>query len=538
MLQRRRMHLGFEQLEGRVTPSLSVSASAGNLTLSGTPNATPAQQLLIQRTAGNTYQVTDGTANAGSYIITGYLRLNLTSYNTHIVVNLNNNSANPFAGSMYFNLGFGAKNPTQNDITIEAGTAGGSVGKINGSISFQGGSGQETVDINGDQFTPLTSTLNIGGSVSFTGNTQTGLMGNVLNIGDGAQVGTDVIATQANVSVGVFSATSGTSIGRNLSVNDASSGVAALLDITGRVGGNVGFTGSALNDSFTITGATGIIGGSVSANMGSSDNSAFPGGDFVSLDTGASVGGGFTVNGGSGSNVVNIGSTVRGSLNVTLGGGDNTVQLQDFASSTQGTVGGNATINVGNGNDTINLNGIIGGFATVYTGNGNNTIRTSANGFLGRIGSNATFSLGNGTNALTLASPGAGIPVVNGILTINGGTGTENITLSGDVNGSVAFNMSNGTNTVSVTGAVTGSSFRYTGGSGNDTVTLGGTLAVNAATFTMGTGKDRLDLSGASGSVGTLSIYFNGIYPNGSTYVPYNPATLNVGTFFINQIPS
>lgn len=549
MQAKRRARLLMEQLERRDCPSLSFSYSLGSLTISGSPRfagtggTAAQQQLSIVRTAGTIYTITDtnGT-NSGSlsFSITRNLQLNMTSYqNANITINLNNNAAtNPLGGNITLNLGRGNTNPADS-VTIEGGATTGQAGKINGSVTIQGGSGEETINIGGTD--PANPTLlTVGGSVSFSNSFQTGFLGNTFNVNDGTRVGVDVLATQAStVAVGSLAPTNGTTIGRNLTINDSNASAGAFVDIAASILGNVSLTGTNVGDFFTISSTAAVIGGSVSATFGGGSNN-------VSVDTGATILGSFTINAGAGSNAVNISApaaatnTIGGSVSITLGGGNNTVATESIVGGSPSRIGGNMTVNVGGGSNAISLVGTIAGSATVTTGAGSNTISTTdtPNNLAGTISNNLTLNLGNGTNVVTLgtsALPGS----IGGSLTVNGGTGTETLSIAAPINGSAFFNMNNGTNSVTVTGTVNGSTFNYTGGTVSDSLVIdNGTNNPYNLTVTFKAGTRSLQLGPAAGNDGTtfsgnISIDFG----TGTGTKAYTNNASSSGSFTINNYP-
>ena len=103
----------------------------------------------------------------------------------------------------------------------------------------------------------------------------------------------------------------------------------------------------------------------------------------------------------------------------TAGSGDDTITIANG-----GKISG-SSLDLTNGNNTLNVasGGNVSALTTITTGNGTNKITIDKNATASKL---ATINLGNGTNTLDLSVSG-----VSTGLTVSGGSGTDNINLSG-----------------------------------------------------------------------------------------------------------
>jgi fibronectin-binding autotransporter adhesin len=479
MQRRQRFRPLVERLESRDCPSLTTMYNAGTLTLSGVPTAVPGEQLLIQRVSGTNYDVRDqapepftgtGGLDIGTFNITHDLHLNFTSFRADININLNGGT---FPGSIFVNLGAGNKDSflpglvTPHPVSVYGGTG----SAVNGSISFQQGSGQEIFavgQIGFDTTSPATESVAVYGSVTATGSMASGFTGNSLFIGPASVVYGTVTGTQMNqVSVGAFLAPDGR-VGGNLLINDSGSAIGADVTILGVIGGSVTVNGTNAGDTValfdpTAPGTPGTIGGNLSALLGNGTN-------FVTMDTGTAVGGSVTVMGGNGAN------TISGNL---LSG------TPGFA----GTVGKSMTIGFGNGNNTIALgsSNAIGGGLNVTVGGGNNAI-TLAN----QVAALASLSLGNGTNSVDVT----GVMYSSFYVTAGNGTNTFTLDPGGQILGStLSYRGGSGSNTVQIlNGAANPFALNVTFVGGTRTIELGAGISLGSATLDFGTGPGTKNL--------------------------------------------
>ncbi len=155
----------------------------------------------------------------------------------------------------------------------------------------------------------------------------------------------------------------------------------------------------------------------------------------------------------------------------TAGSGDDTITIANG-----GKLSGDK-LELTNGNNTLNIasGGNVSALTTITTGNGTNKITIDKNATASSL---ATINLGNGTNTLDLSVSGA----TNGV-TVSGGSGTDNINLSG-TNGKIAtlnaganstnINLNTSDNTITTINANDkGSTINIASGSGTITTIEG-----------------------------------------------------------------
>ncbi len=232
-------------------------------------------------------------------------------------------------------------------------------------------------------------------------------MGKDLMINSGA--GDDLIST-------IFS---GGTIPGNVTITQGNS---IFLD-TVFIGGNVQINSGSENvpgtyDLFDVT-----VGGDLRITSGNEV-------DVISLSSLTSIGGDALFNigeGGTGAGIIIDDLSFIGRNLTVLGGSDDELITLD------GTVGGNAFFNLGGAffsNDLI-LDGTIAGSLSLISGIADDNI-TIGLADAATIGGNVFFNLGDGRNVATFG--GSMNPVtIGGIVSYNGGVGTDELTLSSDV---------------------------------------------------------------------------------------------------------
>lgn len=407
-------------LEDRLTPALSVIYHAGNLTVTGTPTAGEDKALLIQRTAGTDYNVSEvvgaTTIDYGTFRVTGDVKLQFRHYNTEIKVNLADagNAAGTLPGNLLIDLGLGDVGPTvSNFVSIygEAATA----STIAGSLILRNGNGRETVFVGtngGVDATPV----NIGGDLRWTARTagDPNFIGDTLTIAGsggatlfGSRVARHVLLNQVDgVSVGTFSFPDAKVAGHVI-VNNQNSPTPTNVNIVGSVNGDVVVVGT---------------------------NTSIPGaglGDFVRVEDNAVVNGNLVASLGDNLNLVQVGAqgVVHGSLTMVGGSGDDDFEFQ-------GSIDGSMSLVLGDGNNSMafDATSVVSGNLSVVTGNGadtlNGTIAFALGGFLGTVHGDVSLDLGNGDNSFTLGDGVNG--VVNGKnLNYRGGSGVDTLVIFG-----------------------------------------------------------------------------------------------------------
>ncbi len=213
----------------------------------------------------------------------------------------------------------------------------------------------------------------------------------------------------------------------NLSVADAGTTHALVVDIDGSVGKSVSVTGTNLDDSFTLStvgAGTGIIGGTLSVNLGSSTG---PTGDVIDLGANTTVNGNTTLTsaGGPVGGLYTVDGTITANLSVNMGVSGPAASAQDnlLTFGSTAVVYGNMQVTAGNGdNDLTGFMGTVYGQLSITMGNGNDSISVT-NAPAGTF----YLNLGNGNNSVTLTPAAAS----NWTINFNFGTGSNSLTLAG-----------------------------------------------------------------------------------------------------------
>ncbi len=461
MKKHNRFRPSLEILEERWCPTLKTVFSQGTLSLSGTPTGSGTGQALLVIRNGTNYQVLDGAnvttltggTNIGTFALTKDLHLNLMSYRENIFVDLNGGT---FPGSIYLSLGQGVTGGSLLSVSVFGnGTA---ADHVNGSVYVQQGSGQEVFNVGQATPTslmPATTAVTVGGNVTFSGASQTGFLGNAINIAPGSVVSGNLNASAAaQVTIGEFSFVGG-SVSGNVMVSNANQPILSNLVIIGQVGGNVNFMGSNNGDTVSLFNTPagpphGSVGGSMTLIMGTGAGPILP--SLVNMDTGTFVGGSLTILAGNGGTQVSLSGTIGGNLSVTAGNGANAVDL------------GN------NGGAFFNLPGplTVGGTVNLNLGAGGNAVEF----FTGTtVGKSVTMTMGNGTNTFTLD---AGAQVLGRTLSFTGGTVHDTVMINNAIANVFALNVlfKNGIRELDIAAGTSLDSAYINFGTGSGTKTL------------------------------------------------------------------
>lgn len=294
----RRIRLALEELEKRDCPALTISVVPGTLLIQGTPTG----PLAITEPAPGKIQVTDNSRNLGTYSANGNLIVNLARFPSSVGVDL---MGNRFGGNVLLNLGLGGP-PGSDTVSVADGTVG-------GSLTILSGSGEENLEL-GETVGGVTAPLTVGGPVSVTGRAagNNSTPGDVLTLFSGSTL-SGTLSTAFIDTLELFGNVAG-----NLYATDPGSYHSLTVGIFGSVGKNVAVTGSSLDDSFTLEAPTGLIGGNLSVNLGSSTG---PIGDNIDLEALTVVNGNATLTsaGGPVGGLYTIDGTVNGNLSVNMG---------------------------------------------------------------------------------------------------------------------------------------------------------------------------------------------------------------------------
>ncbi len=314
----------------------------------------------------------------------------------------------------------------------------------------------------------------------------------------------DKITFQANVAGG------NKAFPGNLLINSGNG--ADLIDLSGRVSGNVTLLTGLGNDTVTSTSEDVSVGGNLtwsdptgvntfnlnSLNYTIGNNlTLFGVGNFSMGQSNILKVGGFasltaTQTSANPMSVLFDGAAVSIGKSLQLTGGT----LNDsFSVTSELTVGNMLWANLGNGDNVVNLSPAAGGGGIggnfFYTGGGGKDV--VGFGVNSSVAGNTQLSLGEGINAFIDSSTS----LYSGDLSIQGGNDTNTTVVSGLVSGNVNIDLGNGdSNTTTVTGSV-GGTFRYRLGNGSLGVlnllpTVAQTLSVD---ILFGTGDSTFTLS-------------------------------------------
>jgi hypothetical protein len=382
-----RSFLCLEPLENRACPSVLVTFSGGNLTVTGDNLG---DTITAKLTATDTVQVTAQSGggpvtNLGTFAVTGTLRINGGNAKDTISLDLNGNTLD---GSVYINSGNGGDAININNSSATPGAVGGLVSILSGP-----GGDQVTLD---SSFNPL----RFGGNVLVN----TGLGSNGLAVDAGASIAGSLIATDTEVvtfgssaSAGsiVINAAPGGALANNFTFSPLST-VTSNVSVIGGSGSDTILMDSTVNGSMQIVfgnganivtfGGTGSVGGTLTYNGGG-------GGTFLSMLDGFSASGNVSLSLGNGANGYDLAHTFTVGGNMTLNGGNGSDMVGDFS----GTVDGNLAVNLGNGTNTFTFVGTVNGTKLTYTGgSGNDTVEVDGTNFFA-----LSVSMGSGSNTFT-----------------------------------------------------------------------------------------------------------------------------------------
>ena len=463
-------------VSGDISGANKILTGSGANTITLSDGAKLKDNLMVDFSNANDSKNSTLTMNAsGSISVTA-------SKNTTISVSGANTGADPKAKIDTLKAGTGETtiNFTDNAKikTINANDASGSTITVSGTGTIENISGSDTKDI-----------IKISG----TGST-------ITNLNAGAS-GTDITfsgnATVANLNV----SKSGSEI--NITNTDTTTGATITkLNTTGEgkhtitVDNKVtiaGFEAGNGDDSITVK-----SGGTISA---SSLN--FSGGtNTLDLQSGASIVNLETIQMGDGTNTINIkdGATASKLKAINLGNGTNTLDI-----GVSGDTSNGITVTGGSGTDTIKVSGTNGKIKTLVAGANETKINLDNNGSIETINANdasgSTISVsGSGTiNEIVGKNKADNITLSQGItvITYTGGTGDDNINLSGATITTLDTNTGNTTISGDTANQGTVSELKTTSGD-NHTITVSNATIKK---YTAGQKDDTLIVSGG-GKIG------------------------------------
>ena len=131
-------------------------------------------------------------------------------------------------------------------------------------------------------------------------------------------------------------------------------------------------------------------------------------------------------------------------------------------------------IDLQNGNNHLLVGDSAASGASInYIGGTGNDTLTFGNSLAANSG-NLSAILGNGINSVSISNQ-AGVTIGSGSfgssITLDGGSGTDQVTVGNQAGGTLTFRLGDGSNSVSV-GTASSATFAYVGGSGPDSLSL------------------------------------------------------------------
>ena len=501
--------------------SLAPTLIGGNLSL--------IQGALTITAGGNTTLVLDddGDATSGTAMLTSTTFTGLAMIAAGIT----------YSGLSNLDLALGNNGNALTVVSTAAGT----------SYAITGGTGGDTINVQSTNATgPVAITTGSGTNVvniASTTNTLAGILGQISITG----TGTDTLNLND----------SGSSANRTINITSTQigiTGVAAVLYTTidtlnitlgsGTITGTINSTAVGTNTTL-ITGSGNNL---ITINGTSTANTTVitgTGNDTIIVNA---IGGPTTVNAGTGTNSVTVGtaahllSGIAAALTITGGGTDtitlddssdvaatiSTLSATDFSMTTPATgditFGGDTTLSVlnvnlgsagitltitgtpvtatttvgtGNGADTVTIQGT-NGVTILNTAGGNDTVHVQA------IGAALTINTGAGTNGVTVASSANKLDGIQGLLTVNGG-GTDTLAFN-DSGASTAVTATLTSSTLAglnmaVAGAVYSgiTTFNLDLGTGGTTLSIASTNAATTTNINATSGNDNITLVADSG---------------------------------------
>jgi hypothetical protein len=497
-------------------------------------------------TFSDTYTITSNTVSRpffGGLTYSGLAGLTLNAETGNNTININSTA---FGTPVTINDDAGS-----DTVNLSDGVQANGLDNLPGPVTVNGG-GSDVVNLN-DQSATFSDTYTItSNAVSrpfFGGLTYSGLAGltlnaetgnNTININSTASgtpvtINDDAGSDTVNVGNGDLNAVAGAvtvngSGGTALvNVNDQSNASVNSYAVTSSTVGRAGFAGLTYNGiaGLTINGGTAAdtyslnstaSGTPVTANGGASN-------DTFKLTAGNldSLAGAVTVNGGGGSNTVNVNDQTNTGTQTYVVTDSTVTRGPTFGGLTYGTVQ-TLVLNGGSGADIYNIQGTASGTATTVKGGAasdtfdvGSTINTldailGALTIKGNGGTNVLqlFDQGNAvgqtfTLSPTLITRSGGVSITYGTmisLGIQAGTGNDSMTVNAAPTITTTVDLGGGTNTLQGPNATN----TWTIGSANHG-TLGTNLTFsNAQNLTGGTGADTFKFSGAGAKIsGSLS---------------------------------
>jgi hypothetical protein len=304
--------------------------------------------------------------------------------------------------------------------------------------------------------------------------------------------------------------TAAATVGQNITftANDGSN----TLDVNGTVNGGITMTGGKDTDLVNLDGSVGsavqlrLDDGTNTVNVTGQLDSLLSitggsGNDVVTVDGGATIEGNLSFRPSTGINVMTVEGTINADVFYTASTGD------DTATFAAGSFVEEIFGKLGHGTNELLIAGTVEEDVDVVGGKNADTFTLGA---AVNIGQHVDFNLGNGANVFTGSTPsGMTVGSIGGRLEIDGGSGTDDISLGGfTVTKKVDIDLDDGANTVTIpvvlAGGVgaeivgfTAKKIIYLGGDGVDTIEIESNLAtVGPGSFKLGESDDVFTYTG------------------------------------------
>lgn len=443
MSSHRRAPWALELLEDRACPSIALSFSSGNLSISGTPLGA----LKITGQGASNFKVTDGTVNYGTYSnITGNVTVTLARATSDVEIDLRGST---IGGSVTIDLGLG--HPITNtdpawstDVYDSLATAALGAGTIRGSLTMKNGNGRERFDVGGLWSTGPTYTdlpVTVRGNLTVNAKVNT-LGSDVLQVGRGTNVRGAIITTEVDqVTVGNQGSpvTTLTAVSGPVSVSTSQASLGTTAVFQGRFASSITVNALAPTpnfNSFTLEPEAQFqdttVAGAVNVMLGQAQQ-----GNVFSILDGANgevthVGGNVTLTSQSGAASLPDFYFLQGSIDGLPGSNNLTVNLAAVGSQVildaTALVLGNFAVNGGtsNGDNTVTVTGTVNNNLSITLGNGDNQ------GFISQtVGGTITWNSGSGADALTITADGVTT------LSANFGAGDDTFTYAPATGGAI-----------------------------------------------------------------------------------------------------
>lgn len=451
----RGMMNSLELLESRIAPAiLTPVVTKGVLFIQHDPNSVTAEDLTVEQTGPDTFEVSDSVAGTdfGAFIGVKGINVQLGTVGADFELRT---SSDGLAGGLTMTAAGGA-----NDILLN--TIAGS-GKIGGAVKITGGSGADSVVVTGGIALAAPMTFDGGGDAD-TFEPSNAFLAKKLTL-----------KAVENITVQGFQPVV---IGGLLVVNqDAAAPVTFVLSNVAAITGKLTYCGSATQpDNVTLNGQ---VTGSTLLMLFGGPNTVSSAGQF-----GAAV----KINGGSGVDSVTFKTT---SLAQFIPPGD-----PDPGPFITANVAGALSMKLGDGTNTVLLDG--GSFfakgITLTGGTGTDTVTFAK--FMAT--KNVSLKLGDGTNTLGAPPVIGDNNFISGSFTYTGGAGTDVLNIEALIAGTMKVTLGDGANAVGGSARLVGKSATFIGGAGLDVIAIALASTAGSLTAKLNAGADVFTFNGGA----------------------------------------